>query len=362
MAVSETGFERDELPDLFQQIAQDINDNADGVDARVPGTRENGLAWALAGAAHLFYSYAERISEAVIPDATSGELLERWVSFFGLSPRTAAQAAAGEIVVAGDNGEEVEAGDVFVRKGDGAEFVATATVVIAAGIASVPVEASEPGAAGNSAGATIMELLEPIEGVESVGAVSLVTPITGGTDEESDADLLARLRQHARSRPQGGAEADYEAWALAVEGVGRAWVFPLELGAGTVVVRFVLDDGSLPGAGEVEDVQEYIDARRPVTAAVTVAAPVSQAVELTITPDPADDDTKDAIEAELVSLFIALGEPGGTIKNSVIRAAISQAAGEAWHTLDDVDGDGDGLSDVVIGATAFPVPDITWGA
>ena len=39
----------------------------------------------------------------------------------------------------------------------------------------------------------------------------------------------------------GGAQADYVTWALAVPGVTRAWAAS-EQGAGTITVRFLMDD------------------------------------------------------------------------------------------------------------------------
>ena len=54
---------------------------------------------------------------------------------------------------------------------------------------------------------------------------------------------MDRIRQPSH----GGASFDYVKWALetpgmAAGGATRAWVFPQELGIGTVTVRFVMDD------------------------------------------------------------------------------------------------------------------------
>jgi uncharacterized phage protein gp47/JayE len=251
------------------------------------------------------------------------------------------------------------------RQADGVLFLTdSATVFGPGGTESVAVTAAVADAASNSPGFTVMELVSPVDGVESVGAVSLVTPIEGGADAETDPDLRARVLQRIRNIPQGGAEADYVAWALAVADVNRAWVYPEQLGPGTVVVRFTVTDsagGPIPDAGQVTAVQEAIDERRPVTAAVTVVAPVAQAIDLTIAVEPDTAAVRAAVEAELAALFADEGEPGGTIKNSVLRATLSQAEGETSHVLSNVDGDASGLSDVVVGANAIPVlGTVTW--
>ena len=92
--------------------------------------------------------------------------------------------------------------------------------------------------------------------------------------------MLARIQQP----PHGGASYDYTTWALEVSGVTRAWVYPQELGLGTVTVRFVRDFDAtpIPYAGEVAAVQAYIDARRPVTALVTVVAPAAVPINFQI--------------------------------------------------------------------------------
>jgi uncharacterized phage protein gp47/JayE len=100
------------------------------------------------------------------------------------------------------------------------------------------------------------------------------------------------------------------AWALTVAGVTRAWSYPLELGAGAVTVRFVRDnDGAgaaiIPDSGEVAAVQAAIDALRPVTATVTVVAPVADALAFTIHVVPDTTLTRAAVTTELTNLLMA---------------------------------------------------------
>lgn len=78
----------------------------------------------------------------------------------------------------------------------------------------------------------------------------------------------------------------------------------------------------------------YIAPRRPVTADVTVAAPVGADLDVTIrslTPDtPA---VRAAIEAEIADLVLRDSAPGGAIRISRLREAISGAQGETDHAL-----------------------------
>ena len=70
--------------------------------------------------------------------------------------------------------------------------------------------------------------------------------LAAGSDAETDESLRARVLRRIQKPPQGGAGYDYVAWALEVPGVTRAWVYPAEMGLGTVTVRFVRDLEQVP--------------------------------------------------------------------------------------------------------------------
>jgi uncharacterized phage protein gp47/JayE len=89
----------------------------------------------------------------------------------------------------------------------------------------------------------------------------------------------------------------------------------------------------IPDAGEVEAVQEYIDALRPVTAALTVVAPDPVELDFNIAVTPNTQAVKDAVQAELLDLLRREAEPNGTILISRIREAISIAAGEENYSM-----------------------------
>jgi uncharacterized phage protein gp47/JayE len=181
-----------------------------------------------------------------------------------------------------------------------------------------------------------LSLVSPIVGVTPSATAGV---LSGGADVETDDALRSRLLARIQNPPQGGAASDYVAWALQVSGVTRAWVFAQELGPGTLTVRFVRDnDGTgaaiLPDAGEVAAVQAYINARRPVTAQVTVVAPTANALNFTISGlTPSTSAVRAAVQTELQDLLLREAVPGGTILLSHIRAAISSATGENDFTL-----------------------------
>jgi uncharacterized phage protein gp47/JayE len=190
-----------------------------------------------------------------------------------------------------------------------------------------------PAQAGNRVAGQSLSLVSPIAGVS---ATALAGDLVGGADLEDDDALRVRLLARIQNPPQGGAAADYIAWALQVPGVTRAWCYPEEMGIGTVTVRFVRDNDAspIPDAGEVAAVQTAIDAHRPVTAHVTVVAPTAAPLNFGIqalTPNTAD--VQAAVQAELQDLLLREAVPGGTILLSHIRAAISAATNETDYVL-----------------------------
>ncbi len=358
-----TGFTRPSLGTIVTRARADLvaalSNPAAKARVNIRGTLEWGLSAVLAGASHLLHGHLDWIARQVLPDTADDASLDRHAAIWGLTRRPAVEAS-GDVVLEGDNGTVVPVGWRILRVGDGAVYLVDEEATVASGEVTVSVTAEAPGAAGDTAAGAAMRLESPIAGLASEGEVG-EGGLEGGVDVETDDALRARILARIASPPQGGAEADYEAWALAVSGVGRVWVVPAGLGAGTVVVRFITDDVDDPIPASVAAVQAYIDELAPVTASVYVLAPEALTVDLEVALNPDTADVRAAVEAELRSLFFREGEPGTTIANSQIRAAISAAEGEVSHTLDDINSDGTGLSDLVIAAHQFPVLGaVTW--
>ena len=85
-----------------------------------------------------------------------------------------------------------------------------------------------------------------------------------------------------RRPPAGGNRYDYKNWALSVDGVTSAYVYPLRRGLGTVDIAITSADG-VPSEETVRRVQAYIDEMRPVTAKnALVLKPTVTAVPVTV--------------------------------------------------------------------------------
>lgn len=325
-------FQRPTLTELVDRIQQDFVSRLSLVAPVLRRSMVYVLARVIAGAAHLLHGHLEFLSRQVFPDLSEGDYLARQAALFGLARREA-QFASGPVSLTGINGSAVPLGTILLRS-DGAKFETVEDATIAAGVATVTVMALLAGSAGNAGAGTALTFESPVAGVSS-SAVVAAGAIVNGSEEETDAALRARLLDRMRAPPHGGNAADYVAWALEVQGVTRAWVYPLEGGPGTVTVRFVRDDDAsiIPDAGEVTAVQAHLDQVAPVTAAVTVAAPTAVPINYTISVTPDTSAIRVAVEAELVDLLRRDARPGGAILRSQIDVAIGVAEGVKDFTI-----------------------------
>ncbi|WP_295379532.1 baseplate J/gp47 family protein [uncultured Pseudacidovorax sp.] len=317
-----------ERPTLRTLVARTLADTLSRLTQDEQLRRSDAKVYArvLAGLSHEMHGHLQWIAQQVIYDTAEAEILERWASMWGIT-RKPAVAASGAATVTGAG--VIPAATTY-RRADGVEFVVVSS---SSAPGTVSLQASVAGAAGNTDAGTTLTLLLPINGVVSTATV---VDLSNGSDVESDASLRERFLARIRRPPNGGSADDYVSWALEVPGVTRAWVFPQELGPGTVTIRFVRDGDApiIPDEIEVAAVQSYIDYRRPVTAQAHVFAPTAKLLNFQIKLTPDTPAVRAAVSESLSDLLAREAVPGGTILISHIREAISVSAGETDHELD----------------------------
>ena len=290
-------FNRPSPQQIRDRMAAEIEAALPGADARRRRSVEEVLVRAMAVASHELHGHIAWAARQLHVTTAEGMLLDGLHGAVWGIPRLPAAAATGAVTVTGSPGAILPAG-AEMRRPDDARIT----------------------------------LLAPVAGVQPALTVA-AGGLAAGADVETDAALRARILARIQQPPAGGAAADYGLWARTVPGVDRVWVYPRQFGLGTVGVAFLGPNAAIPAAPLVAQVQAAIDVLRPVTAEVTVFAPVAApvAVQVQIAPDTAA--TRAAVQAAIAGFFVAEAEPGGTLRVSRLRAAISAAAGETWHAL-----------------------------
>ena len=235
-------------------------------------------------------------------------------------------------MAAGAVGAELKAGAVYLNPETNLLYEVKETVVFMGGEAEVCVVCREPGLKGNLKAGQRLVLQEAAAGVESSATV---ISVGAGADRESDADLLSRYLVYMHNLYYGGADSDYQKWALAVEGVNRVWVAGCEVGAGSVTIRIMTPAG-LPDEALCQKVAAYVETLRPVTAKrIFVLPPKVKTVDLAISgllPDT--EENRERAEAAIAGVFAAITGLGAVIKAAELNAAVYAALNGADYKLE----------------------------
>jgi uncharacterized phage protein gp47/JayE len=322
-------FERPLLDALRARIADDLMNKLPGADARLRVSNLRAFSEVEAGAAHLLYGRLEWSFRQLFPDTAETEFLDRWASIWGVR-RLPATTAAGHAVWLAQPGAQVHAG-ALIQRGDRRHYHASEGASEHDGQIVLYIEADEPGADGSAEPGAQLGFMTTPAGVAVQGAVEY-PGLAGGADQQSDILLLQAVLARIRQPPHGGAGFDYVRWALEVPGVTRAWCYPLENGAGSVTVRFMMDEvrangpagNGIPLEADAALVWAHIDTVRPVTARVLVFAPVPYPVDVAIAAlEPDTPELRDMIAAGLAQMLLQEAEPGGSIFISQWSSAIA---------------------------------------
>jgi uncharacterized phage protein gp47/JayE len=250
------------------------------------------MADATAAMTHLVLRFINWLALQLLPDTAETEWLDRhgdiWLQNSDFTTgRKVATLAQGSVTFTGTVDTIIPLGTLLGSDTTRYETTQQATIGITA--TEVLVRAIDAGTNGNLDIGDRIALADPIAGVDN--AVIVVT-MMGGVDQETDDELRMRVLERIREPPMGGDSEDYVAWALAVPGVTRAWSAPLEMGMGTVTVRFMMDDlrktddpltDGFPNDSDVAVVQKYLDFKRPVAVKdFFVVSPIPEPIDFAL--------------------------------------------------------------------------------
>lgn len=287
-------------------------------------------ASSVASVATGIYQHQAWIVRQIFPDTADTEYLE-WHCRIRDIYRKSQTTATGLIGVTGEVNATAAAGYVINR--GVLSYTTSASVTIGAdGTATVEAVAGQAGSAGNTLAATSGIFASTPAGFDSTVTIGIMG---GGSDQETDAEMLARLLDVIRRPPAGGNKYDYKRWAMSVEGVTGAYVYPLRRGLGTVDVVITSADGA-PSAEILLATQTYIDSVRPVTAKnLLILAPTFKVVDLDIKVS-LDGVTlaaaTTAIQASLTDYINRL-PPGDAFIRSQAEMLISEVTGVIDRTV-----------------------------
>lgn len=255
------------------------------------------------------YNQFDRMLGIMFLDTSAGEYIDKRGGEYGIL-RKEGGYAKGYCTFTGDENTEIPAGSLCATAGGLLFEVMEGGVIGESGSVTLPIQAQESGDKYNVLEGYINTLPVDIFGVKSV---SNGEKLLGGTERETDQELINRILMRLQAPATSGNVYHYKMWALDVEGVGNAKIFPLDNGPGTVTVLPITSSGRSPDAEIIAAVAAHIEEQRPIGATVTVAAPTEKMIHVAATLELSASVSLEEIKKEYTALLERY------IKSSVFR-------------------------------------------
>lgn len=248
--------------------------------------------------------------------------LVEWGRRIGVGdPNQATRAEHNVTVTVANQSGSLPAGTQLLYSPAGVLYTTTAPVALNAPTVTIRVRAASQsgggdgsGAVGNRAPGDVLTFANPLANVARDAVVASVA--VQGADAEDWEVYRARVKRRFQRRPQGGAYADYEAWATDVEGIIAAYPYTGDPGEVDVYVEATEessgDPDGIPTGAQITAVEHAISfdenglaTRRPVNAAVNVLPITRTGFDVIVTGLEAEDEAaaESAIEDAIDDYF-----------------------------------------------------------
>ncbi|WP_410496397.1 baseplate J/gp47 family protein [Cellulosilyticum sp. ST5] len=180
-------------------------------------------------------------------------------------------------------------------------------------------------------GNTSFGKLVPVDYIEGLANAELEEVLIPGLNDETDDSLRFRILNKLQMPATSGNIHQYKQWALEVEGVGDAKIFPLWNGAGTVKVIVVNADKEPADVPILNSVKAYIEEVRPIGATVTVAAPTPKTITIEVSIEIGKDafleDVKQKFKLKLEEYFREMALKKVIISYAIIGSLLLETDG-----------------------------------
>lgn len=237
------------------------------------------------------YKDIENIISKVFAKTAKAKNLDKKVSEVGLE-RKASVKSSGVVTISGIAGTNINAGDLVGSDNLTFEILENSKIPEGGSI-DVKVRCQTSGRAGNIPIGAIKYFPITKSGLQTV---TNKKAFENGYDEETDEELRERFFVKVQTPSTSGNKYDYYNWALEVEGVGGAKVFPLWNGNGTVKVVIADNDKKSASDTLIERTYSYIEKNRPIGAAVTVVSAKEKTLSITADVSTANGYTASEIQ------------------------------------------------------------------
>lgn len=293
----------DRMNDRFTQLSGHEPDRASDIGIRIR---------LLAGEIYSLAGEIEYLKKQTFPDTATGEMLDLHARQRGLE-RIKGRKAEGTIVFTLDVPLEynfvIPAGTICTTSDGSLNYITKQDSVIYRGSshAWVRSEAEDSGERYNAGSGRVNTIVTYF----SVGIrINNSTGFSGGTDDESDEELRARLAESFRISPDGANAAYFERLAEGVDGIrsAKAYPHPTAAGCGVVVLG---GRGAAPAQTAVDEATALLNEKKPFGTELVVQSCTTSAVNISVSIKVKDgylfSNVRTAAEESINNYFLALG-------------------------------------------------------
>ncbi|VIG21058.1 baseplate assembly protein [Clostridioides difficile] len=215
-----------------------------------------------------FYIELSYLHKKAFIEDNFDDFLDKRVNEFGVYRKLGTEAT-GEVTFEGKVGTVIPNGTIISY--NELLFVVIKDIVISSKIEqnTSPVQALEIGIRYNIPASTEFKQDE----INGITKIYNDLAFRGGTEIETDEELKERFYKIQKNQATSGNKAHYEEWALEVEGVYNAKIYPRWDGAGTVKVLIFGVNNQAVDSEVIERCREHIETEMPIGATLTVATP-----------------------------------------------------------------------------------------
>lgn len=309
------------VDEIYQEMIACFGDRT-GMEPR-EGCDLSARLYALAAQVYSLYVQADWVVRQAFPQTAEGNYLDYHAQLRSLERKPAVAAEGVVRFTAGEaasTSRSIPKGTVCMTAGL-VRFETTKSVVLSAGKLTVeaPVQALEPGEAGNVSAGTILSMA-----VAPMGIASCTNPkaCAGGADAETDGALRERVLDTFKRLPNGANTAFYQQGALSFDQVAAAAVIARPRGVGSVdVIPATL--AGLPSQELLKELEDYFNERREIAVDLRVRAPatvtVNVAVKVEAEPGRDKSEVLDRVKKTLQGWFT-----GKLLGQDILRAKLGE--------------------------------------
>lgn len=279
------------MSNTYENIKQRILNNTKTELSKIEGSFINNTISPISEELAKAYMNMEDILKLSFIEDAFYDFLDKRVAEFGVY-RKQGTTAKGKLIATGQEGTYIPNGTILYSSG--LQFVVLNDIVLPSD-EKVEIEAIEVGYKYNLEQDSIFTWIDDIEGLEGL---TLISDITNGTDIEKDEELLARFKKVVSNPSTSGNIYHYEQWALECEGIGKAKVYPLWNGNGTVKVMVTGNNNKPVDEDLVNICKEHIESEMPIGCELTVTTPTILEVNINASVEVLEGYTIEEIKSE----------------------------------------------------------------